>query len=92
MTNVIRGQVKSSAVSVGTSATVLPATALTGRISITIQNNGANTVFVGHSTVTTTNGYPLAAGDSLGLDIGQDALIYGIVASATENVRVLEGA
>jgi hypothetical protein len=58
-----------------------------------IYNNGSVTVYIGFtSSVTTSNGFPLAAGASMSFEFGYsgDAL-YGIVASGTADVRVLEG-
>lgn len=87
----LRSQIKPSAVSVATSATKIPTTALTGRTSIAVKNNGSNTIYLGDSTVTTTNGYPLAAGAEISLDLSADVDLYGRVASGTENARILEG-
>ena len=88
---VLKSQVKSTAVTVTTSATVLPATALTGRQAIDIVNFGAATIYVGHSGVTVANGRPVLAGANYPIDLGDKALIYARVASGTVNVRVLEG-
>jgi hypothetical protein len=60
---------------------------------VILRNNGAATIFIGGSTVTVANGMPLepgaaAPGDTL--MIPATAAIFGIVAAATEEVRVLE--
>lgn len=57
--------------------TVKPATAGTG-----------DSVFIGGSGVTTANGLPLGGGMSFDLAAGE--ALYGIVASGTVAVRVLE--
>jgi len=87
----LNSRIKSSAVSVGTTAVALPTTALAGRKSMVIKNNGAAIVYLGHSGVSISNGYPLAAGAEVGLDIEQNLIIYGRIASGTVDVRLLEG-
>jgi hypothetical protein len=86
--------VKSRAVSVGTTATALDTVDESDSqmgSSIAVYNNGASTVYVGGSDVTTSNGVPVAAG-SWGPSISLDGpeRVYGIVASGTVEVRVLE--
>lgn len=85
----------SRAVSVGTTATRLDATADTSddvrHQSSAIYNNGSATVFLGGADVTTANGFPLAAGTSMSisdLELGDE--LYGRVASGTVEVRVFE--
>ncbi len=85
---------RQTATSVGTSATVLPGTQYPGWILI---NNGANTVFIGDSAVTTSTGFPVPAGSVFSpSDLAHQSLrgmvddrLYGIVAASTEDVRVL---
>jgi len=79
----------STSVSCATSATALPATALTNRQSLCVQNNGTGTIFLGPVGVTTANGFPLARGATYCDDLGSQVL-YCIVAADTENARVLE--
>jgi len=79
----------STSVSCATSATALPATALTSRQSLCVQNNGTATIYLGPVGVTTANGFPLARGSTYCDDLGSQVL-YCIVAAGTENARVLE--
>jgi len=84
--------IQSAAVSVGTTATALNAAESAGsdRVSLVVYNNGASTIYVGGSDVTTSNGVPIAAGASLAvneLDVAER--LYGIVASGTVEARVL---
>jgi hypothetical protein len=83
-----------TAVSVSSSATALPTTPIAGRTSICLFNNGAATVFIGPSGVTTSNGFPLAPGaafcDDANTRSGAAQAYYGIVATGTAEVRVLE--
>jgi hypothetical protein len=84
-------------VSVGTAATPLAGVDSRRRMLV-VQNVGtATTVYLGGSDVdTSTNGYPLAPGAVLALssDVGvdvEDLVLYGRVASGTQNVAVLAG-
>lgn len=62
-----------------------------GRSSIALKNMGGVTVDLGSSTVTAGAGYPLAAGESLSLDlVAADAGIYGAAASGSCVVAVLQ--
>jgi hypothetical protein len=79
----------STAISVGATATLLPGSVLTNRVSLCIYNNGAQTIFLGASGVTTANGLPLPAGGAFCDDVGSQPY-YGIVASSTADARVLE--
>lgn len=81
-------------VSVGTTATALPATALSGRKSIVVKNLGTAVLYLGSSTTTanlvSTGGFQLAQNDVFTADYSDDVVLYGIVASGTNNVNVLE--
>lgn len=77
----------STAVSVATTATVLVSSAGQG---VAVYNNGASTVYLGGSDVTTAIGYPLAAGAHVGIDLERGESLYGIVASGTVECRVLK--
>lgn len=85
--------VEAAAVSVAVTATALNAaqnTLAQNRQAVTLYNNGAQTVFLGPSTVTTATGFPLVAGASATwepTDVGER--LYGIVAATTCEVRVV---
>lgn len=81
--------VLATAVSVGTSATALPASALSGRRVVWVYNNGSATIFLGPAGVTTNNGFPLLPGQSVSLAVGA-LVVYGIVAAGTVEARVME--
>lgn len=87
----IAGKVVNSNISVGDTATAIPATAAVGRIFILVTNNGSVTVYIGDSNVTTTNGYPLAPGDAVSLDLKEQVVLYGRTATGTADVRIIEG-
>ena len=81
--------VLSGAVSVGTSATALPASALAARRALIVYNNGSSTIYLGPAGVSTSGGFPLLPGQSVSLEVGA-LVIYGIVASGTVEARVME--
>jgi hypothetical protein len=62
-----------------------------GGSALTVYNASAATVYVGGADVTTANGAPVAATSwGPGFDLGIGDALYGIVAAATSEVRVLE--
>ena len=83
-----------AAVSVSTTATAI----LDGTVGenphnrngqVLLYNNGSATVFIGATAdVTTSTGVPIAAGVTVGMEVGSGRTVYGIVASGTEEVRV----
>lgn len=78
-----------SAVSVGTTATLILA-ANTSRLSVLIRNDGTDTVFVGgDSSVTTSDGMPIRPGESFS-DDQYTGDWYGISGTAGQDMRVLE--
>lgn len=80
-------------VSVATTATLLPATALANRQNILIQNQGSSSIFIGSATVTAagaTKGIEVPKGGSMMVDAGPTNVIYGICASGTVAAGVWE--
>jgi hypothetical protein len=77
----------SRAVSVATTATALHDA--TTQSSILVFNNHSATIYVGGPGVTTSTGIPVAAGTGISFDYKYGE-IYGIVAAATADVRILE--
>lgn len=93
--NPLRGVALTTRISVGTSATPLPASNLTNRRSIIIYNEDASaTVRIGGSAVTASGaaqGIPIPPQSySVPIDAGYSMTIYGIVASSSANVTVFE--
>lgn len=85
--------IKSSTITVTTSATALPTTALKGRESISIRNkdSATTTIFIGGSDVTAANGYPLdSTTPAISIDINDSVVIYGITSSGTADARIIE--
>ena len=90
--NALKGLVKTSAVTVGTTLTKLPAYGqLFARRAVVIYNNSANTIYVGGSDVTVSNGIPVpAASYSNIFDAGYNMIVYGIAATSNNDIRVME--
>jgi hypothetical protein len=82
--------VVAAAVSVTTTATALPTTPATNRRSIVIQNRGDKPIFVGPSGVTTSSGIEIPKGGSYEAEAGPTVAFYGITASGSADIRVLE--
>lgn len=88
--NGLRGLLKTTAVTVGTSATLLPPITLPHRRSLTIYNESSNDIYIGGADVTTSNGLPIPAKSySPPLDAGEIMKVYAVAASPSA-VRVFE--
>lgn len=90
----IRNTLRQQRLSVGTSPTLLPATALDKRFSMMIHNDSTNIVYIGGSDVATSGakkGMPVYPRGKLPLSIEDEVEVYGIAGSAS-NVILLEGA
>lgn len=88
--DIIDEQIKTAAVTVGSTAVALNAS-VTGRHTIMIVNNDASvTLYIGASNVTSTIGIPVVPGGNLSLTIAAGVTLYGI-AESNINVRVFEG-
>lgn len=81
-----------TAVNVTNTAVELIPTALGGRRQMVIQNLSNREIFIGPAnTVTTANGFRIAAGATIGLDLGPNVTVWAIAANAGPfGVRVLE--
>lgn len=77
-------------VAVSTIAVELTSRAATDpRSSIAVQAPAAAALYVGPAGVTAATGYLIAAGQSIGLDLGPGERLYGILASGTGTAYVL---
>ena len=90
--NSLRGFVKTTAATVTTTLTTLPSYGvLDNRRSILVYNNSSNTIYIGGSDVTSTNGMPVPASSySPILDCGISMILYGIATAGSNDIRVLE--
>lgn len=80
--------VSSSLVSVAVTATVLHTGDGDGD-SVNVINNGAAIVYVGGVGVAVADGFPVAAGGSLSMEVPPGTSVYGIVVTGTVECRVL---
>jgi hypothetical protein len=82
---------KSTAEAVTSTAGQIVAVPLTGRLNITIQNLGANDVYIGASNaVTAATGTKIAKYSSFSEKLGASATIWAITASGAADLRVSE--
>lgn len=80
-------------VTVANTATLLPAAALANRHYVLISNKSGKKIYVGSATVTAAGaaqGVEVSNNDAIGFDLGPNNPIYGITASGTADVNVLE--
>jgi hypothetical protein len=82
--------IATSAASVGTTAAALVASALSNRRRLLIQNLGANAIFLGGASVTTSTGIRIPAGANVELEIGAGVNLHALCASGSADVRILE--
>lgn len=79
--------------SVGTAATLLTTTVDSSRgtqgVVVAVPAGGV-TVFVGGASVTAAAGFPVAAGSSLSVDLDNGEQLFGVVASGSQAVNVLQ--
>ena len=89
-----RNTLRQTNLSVSTTAVALPTSALSKRISIIIMNNstGGQILYLGDSTVSSTNGFPIYPRGALQIALEDKALIYGISSASGADIRLLEGA
>lgn len=82
---------ESSAVAVATTATVIFTADRPGMNPqvFYVRNVGASTVEVGGAGVTFGTGYPIEPNEVVSFEATEFSVLYGIVASGTVNVRVL---
>jgi hypothetical protein len=88
-------QAKASQLTVGTTPTLLFPVSLTDRAGMIVKNNGTSAIlYIGYTVAeaTTGNGYPVGPGESIGIDVGSGATIYGRSSTGTIDVRLMESA
>lgn len=86
----IQVQLKTQRISVGTSSTPLPTTALVDRQFIRVQNVGNNPVYIGDFNVTSTIGWVVLPFASETFAAEDTATVYAISAGSVD-VIVMEG-
>lgn len=85
--------IKAHRVTVDTSPTKINTAATDGLSGAGGQarNRGASSIYVGADDVTTATGYEVEAGDVVAFDLDQGENLYGVTASGTCIMHVLEG-
>jgi len=78
----------SSNVTIGNTATKIPASEQSGRRLVVIYNGSDEDMYIGGSTVSTSNGIKLAVGISMSIECS--AGLYGICTSGGKVLNVLE--
>lgn len=81
--------ISSSAVTVTTSATVISTGPADGHEALVVNTSPSTSIYIGGSDVSTSNGVELAPDASLSVDLANNEIVYGIVASGTVECRVL---
>lgn len=81
--------VTATRVTVATTQTLIY-TGAAGGSTVLLRNPGTVSVYLGPTGVLTTTGFELAAGDAITIAMGPNDPLYGIVASGTNIVHVLE--
>jgi len=82
---------RQQAVTVDGTAVRLPTQSLENRRALVLHNAGVGTLYIGSSTVTTSNGFPVLSGEKIAIDIqgNPNVEIWGVSAS-TSDIRILE--
>lgn len=80
---------RSSAVTVGTTATLVVAADDINRV-VYIHNSGGQTVYIGNGDVTTTTGFHIGNGESQEIVLPSRQTIYGVVGANTNEIIVLK--
>lgn len=92
--DIANGSILQQQVTVTNTAAAVPATPLANRKSLMLQNTGANKLYIGSATVTSsgaTTGIELPANSFMELEVGPAVAVYAIkVGAAANNLNVLE--
>lgn len=89
---IVQRTVRSLAVTIGNTATPIPATPLRYRKSLWIFNNSSNVIYLGADDVSTVNGFPIYPRGEANVQIEDGVVLYGISAAGGDVIRILEGA
>lgn len=84
-------RIVTQAVAVTTTATKLPSSPLRSRRWVRFFNNSSQVVYIGGSDVTTTTGWPVYPRQTETYALWDTCDMYGISASGSVNIIVMEG-
>ena len=90
----IRKTIRQQAMTIGIAAVPIPTTLLDKRITLLIINvsTGGEILYIGDSSVTTADGFPIYPRASIKIEIEDDIILYGIGSGAATLIRIIEGA
>lgn len=80
--------IETAQVDVADTATALHTADQGAPLVVLVENQGSASMFIGDSTVTTSTGYELEAGQHRYFNLSTGEVLYGIVASGTEQADV----
>lgn len=80
---------KSSKVTVATTATLIVAADDIHRV-VYVHNSGGQTIYIGNGDVTTTTGFHIGNGESQEIVLPQRQALYAVVSANTNDVIVLK--
>jgi hypothetical protein len=86
-------EVTTSQLTVGLTPTALLPATLTDRLGVVIRNwSSTDTLFVAESVpkTTTSLGYPLAPGESMGIDLQAGQTLFGVANPSSVDVRIMQ--
>ena len=91
---IIRNNIKQQVLTIGATAVAIPTTTLSKRRTLIIMNNstGGQILYIGNSSVTTADGFPIYPRATIRFDIEDDVEIYGVASAAGAAIHILEGA
>ena len=92
--NIYKEGIKQQVVTIGTTATPIPATALDRRTGLTMYNRTGSTIYLGSSTVATAGGLqgaPLENNTDTSWPVASSVVVYGRVAAGTADLNIIEG-
>lgn len=89
---IIRKTFRQQNLTIGTDSAKLPTSPLSNRISILIVNNSTSgqILYLGDSTVSTANGFPLYPRQSISFYIEDGVDVYGVSSAAGADIRIIE--
>jgi len=83
---------RSQAITVDLTAIPLPSDPLIYRRALVVHNAGPDTVYIGASGVTASDGLPLLINEKIAIDIQghQNVTVYAVASSSGQDVRIME--
>jgi hypothetical protein len=61
-----------------------------GRITYQILNNGNDTLYLGDSELTTSNGMPIPAGGTMAINMRLGSVLYAISDGISQDIRIMK--